>query len=82
MEARSAWTGERLDNRFDRIDRELAAVRSEMRQGFTELRSEIQDLRGVTRAEIALLRSTMVRFGVSINVAMIGAIVTVLLRGA
>ena len=34
---RSAWTDERLDDRFDHIDSELRALRTEMRQGLAEL---------------------------------------------
>lgn len=89
MESRSAWTDKRLDDRFDHIDSELAQLRAEMRQlrvemrqGFAELRAEIGDLRAETRAEIDSLRSTMVRFGASINVGLVGVIAAVLLRGA
>jgi hypothetical protein len=57
---RVAWTDERLDDLsrrmdagFERVDRDIRDLRSEMHTGFGELRSEIDQLRAV-----------MFRFGV------------------
>ncbi len=56
MEARSAWTDERLTDRFDHIDSELMQLRVEMRQGFAELRNEIGAVRSDLGTEIGGLR--------------------------
>lgn len=49
---REAWTDERLDDLsrrmdagFDRVDRDIRDVRGEMRDGFAEVRGEINGLR-------------------------------------
>ena len=43
---RSTWTDNRLDDRFDHVDRELSLLRSEMREGFSGVRGEINGVRG------------------------------------
>lgn len=52
---RVAWTDERLDDLsarvdvgFDRVDRDIRDLRSEMQGGFADLRSEIDALRSLT----------------------------------
>jgi hypothetical protein len=49
-----AWTDERLDDLsgrmdkgFDRVDRDIRDLRTEMHQGFAELRGEINGLRSL-----------------------------------
>ena len=41
---RSAWTDERLDDRFDHIDAELRALRVEIAEQGSALRGEIAEL--------------------------------------
>jgi hypothetical protein len=60
---RVTWTDERLDDLsrrmdagFERVDRDIRDLRSEMHAGFGELRSEL-------RSEINQLRAVMYRFG-------------------
>jgi hypothetical protein len=43
---RSTWTDNRLDDRFDHVDRELSLLRSDMREGFSGVRGEINGVRG------------------------------------
>jgi len=45
---RSAWTDERLDDRFDHVDRELSQLRSEVRAEFADLRSLMIRLQATT----------------------------------
>ncbi len=85
MESRSAWTDERLDDRFDHIDGELRELRTDVRELRVELRSEIGGLReeirseiGGLRGEIDALRLAMIRVG---GAGFIGLIAAVLLRG-
>jgi hypothetical protein len=79
---RSAWTDKRLEDRFDHVDRELSslrtevhgefrAVRTDMREGFTEVRGEINDLRLI-----------MIRFQGAMLIALLGVIAAILARGA
>ena len=37
---RSTWTDNRLDDRFDHVDRELSLLRTEMREGFSGVRRD------------------------------------------
>lgn len=89
MESRSTWTDERLDDRFDHIDAELAHLRVEMRQGFSETRAEIGTLRGELQSEVGGLRgeindlsTVMIRSNLAMMVALIGVIAAILVRGA
>ena len=74
---RVTWTDERLDDRFDSIDRqfdrvhaELLELRREMHAGFAEL-----------RAEISGLRLMVMRFGGGILLAQFGMIAVLIARG-
>lgn len=72
----TAWTDERLDDRFERIDqrfdqvdrdirevrREVGDLRVEMRDGFVEVRREIDGL-----------RSLMLRMNAGIIITVVGA---------
>jgi hypothetical protein len=56
---RSTWTDNRLDDRFDHVDRELSLLRSDMREGFSGVRGEINGVRGEineVRGEISGVR--------------------------
>lgn len=68
---RSTWTDDRLDDRFDHVDRELSLLRSEMRQGFSGVRGEINDLRLV-----------IIRGNWTVMAGLIGVIAAILARGA
>jgi hypothetical protein len=64
---RAAWTDERLDDLaeamrsgFERVDRDIRELRTDMRAGFTEL-----------RAEMDALRQTMLRIGAGLLGGMI-----------
>lgn len=78
MESRGAWTDKRLDDRFDHVDLELTELRTDIR----ELRAHMDGQFTEVRGEVDSLRATMIRFGASFNVALVGVIVAVLLRGA
>ena len=59
---RTTWTDERLDDLsrrmdtgFERVDRDIRDLRSEMRAGFVDVRSEINGLRGLIRMNVGLL---------------------------
>jgi hypothetical protein len=86
---RSAWTDERLDDRFDQIDRrfdhvdrDLADLRSEMREGFASMRSEGREEFASVRSEIDALRQTMIRFGGGMLLGFISVLAAILARGA
>lgn len=67
---RSTWTDNRLDDRFDHVDRELSLLRSEMREGFSGVRGEINDLRLV-----------IIRGNWTVMAGLIGVIAAILARG-
>jgi hypothetical protein len=75
---RSVWTDERLNDRFDeigrrfdRVDRDLAELRSEMREGFA-----------ASRADLEALRETMIRIGGGMLIGFISVLTAILARGA
>ena len=70
MEQRSAWTDARLDDRFDQIDRR-----------FDRVDTELAELRGEVRIGFAELRQTVFRMNISLVVAIIGLMATVIARG-
>jgi hypothetical protein len=67
---RSTWTDNRLDDRFDHVDRELSLLRTEMREGFSGVRGEINDLRLV-----------IIRGNWTVMAGLIGVIAAILARG-
>ncbi len=74
---RTAWTDERLDDLsrrmdagFERVDRDIRDLRTEMREGFGEV-----------RAEFAAMRALIYRFGGAMMVSFGGAFVALALRG-
>jgi hypothetical protein len=67
---RSTWTDNRLGDRFDHVDRELSLLRSEMREGFSGVRGEINDLRLV-----------IIRGNWTVMAGLIGVIAAILARG-
>jgi len=72
---RVAWTDERLDDLsrrmdtgFERVDRDIRDLRTEMRAGFADVRGEINSLRGLmfrmnAGLLIAVLAATFLRGG-------------------
>jgi hypothetical protein len=78
---RSAWTDQRLDDRFDHIDRELSELRAEIRSGFSEIRGEMGSLRSELGGQIEGLRITMLRVGGGMMVGLVGVIAAILARG-
>ena len=79
---RSVWTDQRLGDRFDeigrrfdRVDKDAAELRGEMREGFAQVRGEINDL----RIEV---RTVMYRVCGGVMVGLIGVIAAILARGA
>jgi hypothetical protein len=63
---RGAWTDERLEDRFDQIDRRL-----------DRLDADVRDL----RAEIVDLRSLMIRLHATTLIAFLGVFAAILARG-
>jgi hypothetical protein len=79
---RSAWTDARLDDRFDHVDSELANLRTEMREGFAEVRGEMGGMRSELGGQIEALRITLFRGHIAMMVALVGVIAAILARGA
>ena len=75
---RSTWTDDRLDDRFDHVDRELSLLRPDMREGFSGVRGEIKGVRG----EINDLRLVIIRGNWTVVAGLIGVIAAILARGA
>jgi hypothetical protein len=89
---RATWTDERLDdlsNRmdagFERVDRDIRDLRSEMRTEIGGLRVEMRDaiggLRGELGGEIEALRSTILHTGGGIMIGLVGVIAAVFASG-
>ena len=89
---RGAWTDDRLDDRFNHIDTEIAGLRADIREIRAELgaridalgaqvQGEFQSLRSELHAEIRDLRSLTLRLYSGTLVAMAGLIAAVLARG-
>lgn len=70
MEQRSAWTDARLDDRFDRVDRDLA-----------DLRAEVRGLRTDTQTGFAENRQSMFRMNISLWAGVIGLLAAIIARG-
>jgi hypothetical protein len=79
---RSAWTDARLDDRFDHVDSELANLRTGMREGFAEVRSEMGAMRSELSGQIEALRMMIFRGQIATTVALLGVIAAILARGA
>lgn len=89
------WTDERLqdrfdgidrrfdtvDQRFDRVDGELLELRREMNAGFAAQRVERLAMNEGLRGEIEALRKTMYRFGSGLLTAQFGMVVALVARG-
>jgi len=73
---RVAWTDERLDDLARRMDAGFERVDREIRELRSELRSEMAALRTDLQGEIAALRSTTNRIGGGIIVGLIVAVFT------
>jgi hypothetical protein len=92
---RAAWTDERLDALarrmdagFERVDRDIRDLRSEVAGLRAEMRGEIGGLRtelggeiGGLRGEIDALRITLLRVGGGVIVGLVGVIAAVLAGG-
>jgi hypothetical protein len=70
MEQRSDWTDARLDDRFDRVDHDLA-----------DLRAEVRGLRTETQTGFAELRQSIFRMNVSLWAGVIGLLAAIVARG-
>jgi hypothetical protein len=70
MEQRSDWTDARLDDRFDRVDHDLA-----------DLRAEVRGLRTETQTGFAELRQSIFRMNVSLWAGVIGLLAAIIARG-
>jgi hypothetical protein len=79
---RMAWTDERLDDLsrrvdvgFERVERDMRDLRSEMRAGFADLRGEMQTETAGLRGEIEQLRTVMYRFGVVVMGTLVASMI-------
>lgn len=90
---RTAWTDERLDDLaqrmdagFERVDRDIRDLRTEMREEFGDVRAEMRDgfssVRGEMREEFGAMRAMIWRFGGAMIVTFAGALAAFSLRGA
>lgn len=76
--AREAWTDERLDKAFDRVDTHLCELRVEMRKGFERVDGKIEALDDkFDRKFDSLQRSTMTWFVAmfSTNIGLAAAVI-------
>jgi HPt (histidine-containing phosphotransfer) domain-containing protein len=69
---RVAWTDERLDDLFRRMDAGLERIDRDLRELRSEVRGDIGGLRTEMRSEIDALRGTMNRLGTGLILAMFG----------
>lgn len=98
-----AWTDERLDDLaqrmdagFERVDRDIRELRTEMREEFRDVRGEMREgfahvrgemregfgsVRAEMRDEFAAMRAMIWRFGGAMIVTFAGALAAVALRG-
>jgi hypothetical protein len=79
---RSAWTDERLhdrfdqiDRRFDQVDRRFDRLENEMRDGFASVRAEMHEGFDSLRGDFEAFRNLMFRSYVALAIALIAAIV-------
>jgi hypothetical protein len=78
---RSAWTGERLDDFAATVRRELGLVRTEMRDGFRDLRAEIGGVRAemiALRADFVAMQRQLIQIVWGFAIAMLGAVVALI----
>jgi hypothetical protein len=72
--APQSWTDDRLEERFDHLDTEIATLRTEVRAGNSELRQEIKSGNAALRREIqeggAQLRKEMREGGAELRAEM------------
>jgi hypothetical protein len=57
--ATAEWTDERLNDAFDRLMAEMAAMRADMKDMRAELKGDIADLRTELNGDIAALRADL-----------------------
>lgn len=74
----SAWTDERLDNRFAQIDRRFDQVD----QRFDRVDREIADLRTEMRTGLTELRQAHHRLNINLWIAGVGLLAAIIVRGA
>ncbi len=72
-----AWTDERLQERFDSIDRRF----DEVDRRFDRVDGELLELRREMQAGFSELRMTMIRFGGGLLIAQFGMIAALVARG-
>jgi hypothetical protein len=92
------WTDERMDDLAKRVDagfarteREIVALRTEMREGFrdvrtefkgdmdglrTELKGDMDGLRTELKGDIGELRTLIFRFGIALMICLLGLVAT------
>jgi len=81
---RMAWTGERLEERFNGIDQRFDEVDrrfDEVDRRFDRVEGEILELRREMRTGFAAIQSLLNRAGAGIIVCLMGVILAVILQG-
>lgn len=68
---RSAWTDERLDDRFDHMERR-----------FDQVDRRLDRLEAELKGEMRALQTTLIRIGGGMMAGLVGVIAAVMLRGA
>jgi hypothetical protein len=75
-----------MDAGFERIDRDLrdlrSELRSELREGLGSVRGEMESMRSDLGGQIEALRHTMLQVGGGMLIALLGVIAAILARGA
>lgn len=69
------WTDERLDERFNGVDRRLDDLSNRMDAGFERVDRDIREL----RADIGSLRLAILQVGGGLGIGLIGVIASILI---
>lgn len=78
---RMAWSDERLEDRFDGIDRRFDRIEQRMDAGFARVDADIRDLRAEMHIGFAEMRRTTNRVGGGVIVGLVGVIATIIASG-
>ncbi len=75
------WTDERMDDLAQRVDagfarndHQIEALRTEMREGFRDVRAEFRGDIGRLEGNIGELRTLVFRFGIALVVGLVGLV--------
>jgi len=73
MTPREKWTDERLDERFDRLDKDIRELRGETKELRTEMNARFDAMNDSINKRFDRLQYTLIGTGVAIAIAIIGS---------